>query len=443
MTILHLRGVQSAHLKQEVVGQSRPENIEDLSHLSPTNSAYHSDWSYAKKFNEKFNTTEDTIVELVERFIDAIIEKDPDLPDFLKELGEEFRNRNPQYKEFADIYADMVQMSANKKERVKLKNMLINASIQRVVDSDWILDIVGKFDPFFVNIVRLYPYDIDPDAETQYRRKGLFAIWDGQHTTLALISVAMFAFGMSLKEAMELEIPVAIYPGRDISKLRKRFIGVHDDTMTKPLDKIDLYMQHVWSVRNNGDKDPWSVRFEEIQSALEEFNCFFTHEKFGDTDEPGAVSRPSEIFPATGRDVNKWKSSVLRRVFQYHNMFLSDKPIEPLEIDNMAHIFRACDVQGITVDDDYVREFGKYLGAVTENTWRKHTSKKSKMIKEAYQSWYERQYAQVKSAYNERCNQTEVAPTWICQAIAKAGFSKELPIFTGKFQYDFKKKELG
>jgi hypothetical protein len=255
----------------------------------------------------------------------------------------------------------------------------------------------------------------------------------------------MFAFGMSLKEAMELEIPIAIYPGRDVSKLRKRFIGVHDNTMTKPLDKIDLYMQHVWAVRNNGDKDPWSMRFEEIQSALEEFNCFFTHEKFGDTDKPGAVSRPSEIFPS-GRDVDKWKSSVLRRVFQYHNMYLSNKPIEPLEIDNMAHIFRACDIQGITVDDDYVREFGKYLGAVTNNTWAKGYTNyqlKHKLVSNAYNSWYRRQDEQTKNAYKSRCNQTEVAPTWICQAIAKAGFSKELPIFTGKFKYDFKKKELG
>jgi hypothetical protein len=429
MTILHPYGVHSAHLQ---------ENAEIIDDLSPTNSAYHSVLSYAQKFNEKFNTTEDRIVELFDRYIDAIIEKkeEPDFPDFLKILGKEFRDRNPQYKEFADMYADMVQMSANKKERVKLKNMLINASIQREVDAEWILKILGNFDPFFVNIVRLYPIN---------KRKGLYAIWDGQHTTIVLICVAMFAFGMSLKEAMELEIPIAIYPGRDVSKLRKRFIGVHDNTMTKPLDKIDLYMQHVWAVRNNGDKDPWSMRFEEIQSALEEFNCFFTHEKFGDTDKPGAVSRPSEIFPS-GRDVDKWKSSVLRRVFQYHNMYLSNKPIEPLEIDNMAHIFRACDIQGITVDDDYVREFGKYLGAVTNNTWAKGYTNyqlKHKLVSNAYNSWYRRQDEQTKNAYKSRCNQTEVAPTWICQAIAKAGFSKELPIFTGKFKYDFKKKELG
>ena len=220
---------------------------------------------------------------------------------------------------------------------------------------------------------------------------------------------------------------------------------IRDSTMTKRLDKIDLYMQYVWAVRNNGDTDPWSMRFEEIQCALEEFNCFFTHDKFGDTDKPGAVSRPTEISP-TGRDVNKWKSSVLRRVFQYHNMYLADQPIEPLEIDNMAHIFRACDQQGIVVDDDYVREFGKYLAAVTQNTWAKgytNSQLKHKLVVNAYKKWYNRQDLQVRITLNSRCNQTEVAPTWICQAIAKAGFSKELPIFTGRFAYDFDERELG
>ena len=395
--------------------------------------------SYAQQVNDKFNTKQDTIVELAQRFVQAIVEKDPSLPDFLSALGKEFRDRNPQYKEFADMYADMVQMSANKSERVKLKQMLINATIQREVDPEWVQIIVGKFDPFFVNIIRLYPV-LNGKAEQK-----LFAIWDGQHTAFSLLCIAMYAFDMSFEDAMELEVPTAIYPGTNVAKLRKRFIGVHDDTMTKRLDKIDLYMQYVWAVRNNGDTDPWSMRFEQIQCALEEFNCFFTHDKFGDTDKPGAVSRPTEIFPK-GRDLTKWKSSVLRRVFQYHNMYLADRPIEPLEIDNMAHIFRACDQQGIVVDDEYVREFGKYLAAVTKNTWAKgYTSSqlKHKLVSSAYKSWFNRQDLQVRMTLNSRCNQTEVAPTWICQAIAKAGFSKDLPIFTGRFAYDFDDKELG
>jgi len=392
--------------------------------------------SYAEQVNEKFQSSADTIVELVDRFEQAFNE---DEVEFLQSMRQEFQDRNPQYQKFEDMYADMVQMPADKIERVQLKDMLINATIQREVMADWVIEIVGKFDPFFVNIVRLYPLLNRKD------RKRAFAIWDGQHTTFALLCIALYVFNMSMEEALELEIPTAIYPGRDIAKLRKRFIGVHDDTMTKPLAKIDLYMQYVWAVRNNGDKDPWSMRFEEIQTSLEEFGCFFTDKKFGDTDQPGAISRPTEIFPK-GRDVSKWKSSVLRQVFQYHSISNPDRPVEPLEIDNMAHIFRACDQQGIAVDDNYIRKFVKYLGAVTGNKWQKGYTKahrKHVMVMQAYKSWLKRQHYRVREQFDTRCNQTEVAPTWICQAIEQAGFDLELPVFTGKYSYTFDQKELG
>lgn len=392
--------------------------------------------TYAASVNDKFNTDKDDILTLEKRFTESLMAKDPDLAEWLTGMLQEFRDRYPQYEKFTDMYPDMVQMAPNKKDRIKLGQLLINATIQRETDIDWIVDILGKFDPFFVNIIRIYPSE----------EKDKYLIWDGAHTTYTLICLAMYAFGMSWEEAMELEVPVAIYPGKRVAKLRQRFIGVHDNTMTKPLDKIDLYMQYVWAVRNNGDTDPWSMRFEEIQTAMEEFDCFFTHSKFGDTDMPGAISRPSEIFP-TGRDVNKWKSSVLRRVFQYHNLSNPDAPVEPLEIDNMAHIFRACDQQGITVDDDYVKAVVKYLGVVTNNTWAKgynsSRNRKHKMIMDAYQSWLKRQHYRIRENYNTRCNQTEVAPTWLCQAMAAAGFPYELPVFIGKYAYDFNNKELG
>jgi len=396
--------------------------------------------SYADSVNDKFQTSEDTIVSLVDRFTDAFINEDPELPAFLRDqIGTEFRNRHPQYSKFEDMYTDMVQIPMDPKMRLTLGDMLINTVIQRKVDIDWLIAIMGKFDPFFVNSIRVYPIVDGQDGQAAH------AIWDGQHTSFVLMCIALYAFGMSVEDALKLEVPTAIHPNHNIAKLRQRFIGVHDNTMTKPLDKIDLFMQYVYAVRHNDDSDPWSIRFAEIQTALEKFGCFFTHEKFSDTKEAGAVSRPSEIFP-TGRDVNKWKSSVLSNVFEYHSLSNPDLPIEPLEIDNMAHIFRACDQQGITVDTDYIRQIVKYLGAVTGNTWQKGYTKshrKHTMVMNGYKSWLTRQHYRVREQFDTRCNQTEVAPTWIIQAIKLAGFKYELPVFIGKFQYDFEDKELG
>jgi len=39
--------------------------------------------SYADSVNDKFQTSEDTIVSLVDRFTDAFINEDPELPAFL------------------------------------------------------------------------------------------------------------------------------------------------------------------------------------------------------------------------------------------------------------------------------------------------------------------------------------------------------------------------
>ena len=62
---------------------------------------------------------------------------------------------------------------------------------------------------------------------------------------------------------------------------------------------------------------------------------------------------------------------------------------------------------------------------------------------QAYKSWLKRQHYRVREQFDTRCNQTEVAPTWICQAIKQAGFDLELPVFTGKYSYTFDQKELG
>jgi len=403
--------------------------------------------AFADQANAQYNTNQDEIASLIDRF-DTYVNSDESVMEQIVEVCEEFRFRFPQYEKFQDMYPSMVYIP--KDQQVTLRQCFINASIQRIPDPNWIVDILGKFDPAYVNVIRVYPLT-DDEVLVHYEDKitgeQFYAIWDGQHTALTLFCVAVYAFGMTEQDALDLVVPVAVHPAQDIAKLRKRFIGVHDNTMTKALDKFDLYQQYVFSVRNNGDTDPWSVRFEEIQTALEQNGMFFTHEKFGNHLQPGAVSRATEIFPANSRDINKWKSSVLANVFEYHRITNSDQSVQPLEIDNMSHIFRACDVQGIDVDSDYIKQFAKCLGIVTENTWQKGYGnnwkyKKHAKVMAAYAGWLRRQPEDVRGHFNSRCNQTEVAPTWLCQAVRNAGFKLELPTFSGKFAYEFTAEEL-
>lgn len=386
--------------------------------------------SHATKRNSRFQSKKDTYITLWDRY-QAILKEDPDIVELFEAYGEEFKNRYPQYKTFKAMMKDMVGLG-DEGRTVAPDTLVINAIIQREPDALWLCELFGKFDPFFVNPIRTYKDKVDGQEQ--------LIVWDGQHTALLLLIVAIYGFGLSIEDAQKFKMPTAIYPGKDVAKIRDRFIGFNDGTMSKALDKIDHYDQYVYAVRHNGSENPWHVRMEAIQTALEENDMFFTHEKFGDTDLAGAISRPTEIFP---KRIDKFSVSTLSNVFKYHALSNADKPVEPLEIDNMSHIFRACEEQAIDVDDDYIAEFVDILENLTGNTWKhRQQSKNSKHVKvmRAYNSWRDRQGNP--DTISQRCNQTLVAPTWLCQAVKLAGFQYAVPKFSGNMNYRFTEEEL-
>lgn len=386
--------------------------------------------SHATKRNQRFQSKKDTYITIWDRY-QAILKEDPDIEELFIAYGEEFKSRYPQYKTFKAMMKDMVGLG-DEGRTVSPDTLVINAIIQREPDALWLCELFGKFDPFFVNPIRTYKDKVEG--------KEQLIVWDGQHTALLLLIVAIYGFGLSIEEAEKFKMPTAIYPGKDVAKIRDRFIGFNDGTMSKALDKIDHYDQYVYAVRHNGSSNPWHVRMEAIQSALEDNDMFFTHDKFGDTDIAGAVSRPTEIFP---KRLDKFSVTTLSNVFKYHALSNADKPVEPLEIDNMSHIFRACEEQAIDVDDDYITEFVDVLEKITGNTWKhRQQSKNSKHVKvmRAYNSWRDRQGNP--DAISQRCNQTLVAPTWLCQAVKLAGFKYAVPKFSGNMSYRFTEEEL-
>ena len=86
--------------------------------------------TYATGVNEKFNTDKDDILTLEKRFTESLMSKDPDLAEWLTGMLQEFRDRYPQYEKFTDMYPDMVQMAPQTEDRIKLGQLLINATIQ-------------------------------------------------------------------------------------------------------------------------------------------------------------------------------------------------------------------------------------------------------------------------------------------------------------------------
>lgn len=384
----------------------------------------------ADSVNAKYDSQKDDLVSVKDRF-EKFIDNDSDLKEFLETIFQEFRLRFPQFNTFTDMYPEMVDIRKDK--IITMGDLVINDGMQRKPDVNWIVDICGKFDPFNVNSVRVYPTN------------NAYAVWDGQHTTLVLMCVAVYGFSMTISEALDLVLPVAVYPAGNNARLRDRFIKTNDGTMAKKLDDVDLYEQYVYAVRHDGSTDPWHVRFGEIQSHMETFGAFFTHEKFSNSEQPGALSRPTEIYPKS-KDPNKWPINVIASVLEYHSITNPHLPFEPLEMDNMCHIFRQCGIQGIKVDSDYIRKFAQALEKVTQNTWKKGYKGKNCLkhakVSKAYQNYLDRLKPAERSHYGERCNQTEVAPAWLCQVVANQGFDYDLPEFSGRFDYMFPNKDL-
>jgi len=386
--------------------------------------------SHATKRNSRFQSDKDIFLTLWERY-QAIIDEDPDIAEVFEAYGDEFKTRYPQYKTFKAMMKDMVGLG-DEGRTVAPDTLVINATIQREPDAQWLCELFGKFDPFFVNPIRTYKDNVDGEEQ--------LIVWDGQHTALLLLIVARYGFGLTIEDAQKFKMPTAIYPGKDVVKIRDRFIGFNDGSMSKELDKIDHYDQYVYAVRHNGSKNPWHERMEAIQTGLEENDMFFTHEKFGDNQMAGAISRPSEIFP---KRIDKFSVSTLCNVFKYHALSNPDLSVEPLEIDNMSHIFRACEEQGIEVNEDYIQQFVDVLDKVTNNTWKHRQQSKNskhKKVSDAYTSWRARQGNA--DTISQRCNQTLVAPTWLCQAVVLAGFKYAVPKFGGNMNYRFTEEEL-
>ena len=385
----------------------------------------------SKNYAEKFSVAkEDTIVSFKDRFAE-FLEKYPDIETRCRAYADEWRVRNPQYEKFEDIYPDLPGLGDQLKG---IDISYVDGSMQRDMHFKFVTEsVVPNFDPHLVNTVRF----------TTFKNKD--CIWDGQQTSTSIMLVAMFYFGMTLDEAIEkVKVPFAMYPSTDPAKLRTRFIRNNDGSLSQPLSRADLAEQMIYAVRVDGSKDLFHRRIEEIYSAMEENDMFFSDEDRPCVNQPGALSRFTEIW-----NDKKFATEDIIAVIKYHGMACKGKPVEPLEMDNLAHIFMFAREDGIEVDDDYLYEFTKKLGWCTRHTWSKNdrsNQSKHQQVMKAYNNFRERLIKEDEDNRHyipARCNQSYVAPAWICSSLARRGFKQALPKLSGNYRFVFDNKYLG
>jgi len=295
--------------------------------------------SYAHSKNARFSSTKSNIRAIEQRWKETY----KSLPQHQQQLVDhalagavaEFRRRNPNIKKWN-------QLLLAEAKSVLINNIKIDGTMQRQLDIFWVLKLLNQFMATMVVPIQVYRPDPNKDE---------YLAWDGQHTIVLLWLIATQILEADLNEIV---VPVNLYHSNLKAEMRTNFISLNSKEGKKQLELIDIFEQQVFGVRVDGSKNPIWVEAERKQSYIENHGLFATAKKFGDEDQPGAITRLQEINKLTAESVN-WLCEYLA-----HSTKLS-RPVEEKEMVMMAHFFDRCRLANIKVDSTYIASLATVL----------------------------------------------------------------------------------
>ena len=319
--------------------------------------------TYATRVNKEYETSESNFVSLQERLNEAL-NKAPFFAAQLDQIIAEFKRDHPNWKNFSDMQLCSAQPAT-------LKDIVIDASMQRQPNMRHILQILRRFRETMVMAIQVYRDD----------KTGKLVAWDGQHTVLALYIIATKIMGQLPATC---EIPVVVYCTSQKLEIRRNFILLNGDAK-EPLDFIDIYKQQVFGVKvDNADDEEW-VASAQKNDLLRDADLFATNSKFGDDDEVGAFTLLADTLMS--KSLKTRKSVEVTRMFtDYWKRLQKQRPVEAKEARQLYEYFNLCAEQGITVDDEYMQEFVLFTETFESDFspngmfWNK--------VRDAYESWY-------------------------------------------------------
>ena len=236
--------------------------------------------THAAKQNARYSNTKSMYFNIKDRF-NAIISGIPSMKQTgvrstVLDACNKFSKHFPNAKSLADF--DLVEAI-----QIPLSDILIDATIQRLLNIAWVCAIVANFRDVQAMPIQVYPVN-DPSVKyTAHGPRGLYASWDGQHTLAAFYVIFVLILRMKPEDVM---IPVNIYKVSKKSEIRENFVKGNGPEGKKLLDAVDYYQQMIYGVRVDGSKNPTWVEAELKQQYIEQADLFVTADKFGDT--PGA-----------------------------------------------------------------------------------------------------------------------------------------------------------
>lgn len=304
--------------------------------------------SYAASHNSRYQNTASNLVDLVSRLKDTIKNLSPQAQrnwtaNLAKAIAQ-FRRNHPGVK-----FNDRSQFRLCRAIERPLSDIVIDTTMQREPDLKWILKIIANFRAYQAQPIQVY--------ETSDGRLGG---WDGQHTALALYLIVTHAFKLNYTEVM---VPVNLYSIKSRGELRSNFINnnttVGKSAGKKPLDIIDIFMQKIYGVEVDNYTDPEWVEAHQKWQHIRDAGMFLTGEKFGNTDETGAISRLNELNDASVEVVRKF-SLYGQYVIEQQATKTNRRPINAKEIPIIIEFLNMCEAEHIDLSDDTVESIAQH-----------------------------------------------------------------------------------
>lgn len=341
--------------------------------------------SYASKVNARYTEKASHYVDLKKRIDDTISVFQPTQQNIvrgmLKRACNDWIKNNSLKKQWQDL--DLCESLM-----VPLSDILIDTTMQRMLNLAWIKTILEKFRDVQVMPVQVYRVKDDPDAPDELRNSKtiLYASWDGQHTVVVLYLIAVWIFKLDPREVM---VPVNVYRVKSKADIRANFLGKNTDEGTSLLDSIDIFQQMVYGVRVDNAKNTTWEDADLKQQYIEAADLFLTHEKFGDTDQPGAISRMTEI--------DKYTPPVIKDFAMYEatvQMLSNARPVASQEIEIMAGWFDMARRDGIEYTDEEIQDLAHHLVDLFGADFHESSDYWIR-VRDAYENWWQDYYKEV------------------------------------------------
>jgi hypothetical protein len=335
--------------------------------------------SYAATKNARYQNSTSNLVDLVQRYNDTVaalpaLARRNHQAKLAKALAT-FKKNHPGLKSIND----RSQFRLCKSILGKLKDIVIDTTMQREPILDWIISIIENFRAYQAQPIQVYA--------TGDQWGG----WDGQHTSIALYLISTQGLGMNFDDV---EVPINVYDIASRGELRSNFINnnttVGKNAGKKPLDIIDIFMQMIYGVEVDGVKEPEWVDAHTKWKHISNAGMFLTAEKFKDTEEIGAISRLNEIHDTS--------VEVVRQFSVYGNYVVGyqQRPIDTKEIPIIIKFLELCEQQDIKYTDAQLEDlaqhcidlfsanfnakgvFWQQVHQANMNAWTKHNKNKPK-----------------------------------------------------------------